>query len=944
MTSQIFIWWLAAQAFGLVGLPLARFLFRALPDRGYAFSKTLGLLLTGYLAWLVAMLGLAPFGTALSVVCALAVGALGLLVARGRASGNWGAALKGWARANWRMVLGYELLFAAALVFVALLRSYNPTPWGTERPMDYALFNAIRRSASFPPHDPWLSGYSINYYYFGYMLMAIMALISGLAPSVAFNLSLALIFALTALGIAGVAFNLIVLTERTEPLDPRRHAKGVPSGPEGFKERPIALGPEGAGAEGQAPADAEQGDEPADADRGRRPGRPAAAGRLAAVALTVVLVLFAANQAGALEIITGADIAVALKGPQLAQAVANGLGPRQPLYLYPPFKAKGWDFDGTQVITPTNMLENFNWWWPSRVVWDDYRDPEDPSGQPMRRQTITEFPFFSFWLGDMHPHVMALPFALLALALALQTLARRAAAPFAMGRRGWLELALTGIVLGSLYAINSWDFPTYLLLFLGALLLLHVRLGTEPTEPRTGTRRVNREPGTESEEVLVGEATQGQSRASRNWAPAQQSSPAHPLTRSPLQGVWWRHYFGQALMVVLASVVLLSPFYLTFRSLVGDKEPLINVPILATITRTLGFVTSSRTEIYSFLLIFGLFLIPLVLYIVVQGLGGRATRQRGGEVMQFIATDPPVGRLDARAITWYLPWLLLATLALGSLIGFALLALLPLGIYAAWLGLRRVDQPATAFVLWAGALIFLVCFGTEIIYIRDSFEGASSRMNTIFKFYYQAWLIWGLLGGYTLWWLYTRIFSIGRPGGDLLGALFSVLLAGALLYPWLTAGKTFRQDERVGLSGQTPRENNPDEAAAIAWLRENAAGDATVLEAVGGSYSSEGFGGVSAATGLATVLGWPGHEDQWRGGDPAARGQIGPRQTDVQTLYTTTDVNQARELLKKYKVDYVYVGSLEHGAASPEALAKFSQLGEPVFQQGDVAIYRVTEQ
>ena len=82
MIAEILIWWLTAQAFGLVGLPLTRFLFRALPDRGYAFGKTLGLLLTGYLAWLLAMLGLAPFGRPLVVVCALIVAGGGLLLTR----------------------------------------------------------------------------------------------------------------------------------------------------------------------------------------------------------------------------------------------------------------------------------------------------------------------------------------------------------------------------------------------------------------------------------------------------------------------------------------------------------------------------------------------------------------------------------------------------------------------------------------------------------------------------------------------------------------------------------------------------------------------------------------------------------------------------------------------------------------------------------------------
>jgi YYY domain-containing protein len=932
MASQIFIWWLAAQGFGLAGLPLARFLFRALPDRGYAFAKALGLLLVGYLAWLAAMLGLAPFGAPLIVASALVAGGVGLLLNKQQRTENKEQRPEPSPRfsilnfrfsipTDWRLILAYEVLFAAALVFLALLRSYNPNPWGTERPMDFALFNAIRRSASFPPHDPWLSGYSINYYYFGYMLMAVVGLVSGLAPAVAFNLSLALIFALTALGVAGVIYNLIAVTENREP-----KTENPPTKDEGRKTNDYEMASSG--------------------------GRwSVVGGRLVAIVLAVVLVLLAGNQGGALEVVTGAEMATALKGPQLAQAIANGLGPRQPLALDPPFK--GWDFDGTRVISPTNMLEDFNWWWPSRAVWDDYRDPDNPSAQPTRRYTITEFPFFSFWLGDMHPHVMALPFCLLALALALQTAARPSAPPFAMGRRGWLELALTGIVLGSLYAINSWDFPTYLLLFLGALLLLHIRLGQAPTEPRIQ----NPEPALENKDLISEDIP-------RN---TQQDSPVHPPTRSPFQGVWWRHYGGQAAMVALASVVMLAPFYLTFRSLVGGKEPLIDAPLLATITRTLGLVTSSRTAIYSFLLIFGLFLLPLVVYTLSQGRSTRATTN----------------------LTRWWPWIALAALAVGLPIGFPLLALLPLAIYAATLAVYRTNQPATAFALWAFALICLVCFGTEIVYIRDGFEGQSARMNTIFKFYYQAWLIWGVLAGYALWWLAApRPTTEGRDeqrtenkeqnteseditnyglrttdrtpntqhapgfthhasritGAGLFGGLFVLLLAGALLYPWLTAGKSFRESQRIGLLGTTPREATPDGAAAINWLREQAPGNAVVLEAVGGSYSAEGFGGVSAASGLATVLGWPGHEDQWRGGDPAVRAQIGPRQEDVKTIYATPNADEARALLKKYKVDYIYIGQLERNTFSPESLAKFDQLGSPVFREGEVTIYLVAGQ
>jgi YYY domain-containing protein len=428
VAQEVLIYWLLAQAFGLAGLPLARALFHALPDRGYAFAKSLGLLLAGYLAWLAAMLGLAPFGAPLVVVCAALVAAAGLLVER-RAQRHPEDARRtpeaprtlgfhatpiayrlspitwpfAWLRGSWRMVLGYEALFALALLFLALLRSYEygfvgPNPWGTERPMDYALFNAIRQSERFPPHDPWLAGYSINYYYFGYLLMAALAEVGRLSPAAAYNLSLALIFALAALGAAGMVYNLVGLT-------------GV--------ERPTL-------------------------NVQRWNVQRSAFGRWAAMTLAVVLVLFAGNQGAALQVITGSDMAVALRAPDLARAIANGLGPRATIPLGEPFR--GDYFDGTSEIAPGDQVEGFNWWNSSRAVWDTY-----PDGS--RRYAITEFPFFSFWLGDMHPHVMALPFGLLALALALQTLARPDLPGFGRTRRGWLVLALSGFLVVSLFVI-----------------------------------------------------------------------------------------------------------------------------------------------------------------------------------------------------------------------------------------------------------------------------------------------------------------------------------------------------------------------------------------------------------------------------------------------------------------------------------------------------------
>ena len=111
MLTDILTYWLAALALGIVGLPAARLLLGALPDRGYAFARSLGLLLTGYVAWLAAMFGLAPFGAPLIVAAGAAVFIGGMLALR-HSDATEPVRLFGWMRTHWRIVIFYEALFA----------------------------------------------------------------------------------------------------------------------------------------------------------------------------------------------------------------------------------------------------------------------------------------------------------------------------------------------------------------------------------------------------------------------------------------------------------------------------------------------------------------------------------------------------------------------------------------------------------------------------------------------------------------------------------------------------------------------------------------------------------------------------------------------------------------------------------------------------------------
>ncbi len=809
VASDVLIWWLIALLFTVIGWPAARWLCGHLPDQGYALARPLGLLLTGFCAWTLAMLGLGRFELPLIIISLLAVGGSGWI---------WLWRSGRHRRPSLTVVLGGEAIFLATMLGVVWLRIHDPTPWGTERPMDFAFFNAIQRSGFFPPNDPWLAGYSINYYYFGYLLMAIPAMLSGLPPATAYNLALALLAGMTAQGAAGIIGNLLNLVRQPPP----RLIRGALS------------------------------------------------------ALGAVLILVAGNQSGAIQVIVGDERAVALDDRQLSAALGQAWQGAAFITLPYPLHTAAHDFGTIEGWPRADRWNNFNWWWPSRSLWDGYRVAGDPP-RIERRYTITEFPFFSFRLGDMHPHVMALPFATLAIGLALAIATSSLATAtslFAAGWIGWLSRILHGIALGSLYPVNSWELPGYLLLCWGSLALAY-----------------------------------------------QRATSAFP----------WRAWLREAFIIAALAVTLFLPFHLTFRAPVGGATPWLDLPVLSRLTSAIGIYLGERSGWHAFIIIFGLSAFPIIAGV-------------------YLASAPAEG--EPR----WLPWLPLILLAGGLLIGFPLLALSGLAGLSVWRALHG-DEPGLRFGLLLTALASAILFGVEIVYIRDVFEGLSARMNTVFKFYYQVWLMLGILAPVALWWLWMQIGGWRWLVTALVSIVTVLLLIGALVYPLLSVRDIGRGPE-LGLNGYTPREQTPAGAAAIAWLRRNAPAGSVVLEAVavdneaavaagsepprcGGSYNWQGFGGVAAATGHATVLGWVGHEMQWRGGDRAALAELGPRCVAVDTIYRSGDPARIRPLLDQYRVDYIYVGALERERYPATSLAALAQVGEIVFAQDEVVIYRV---
>jgi uncharacterized membrane protein len=221
------LWWLVIQVLALAGLPLAYRLFDSLPDRGYAFAKPVGLLVTSYALWVLTTLGFMRNRWGAIMGCILLVGGGGWWFYRRVVEVDLASAqeprqplpLRDWLLHNRQLILGSELLLALAFLGFVVFRAYNPEIVATEKPMELAFLNAILRSDTFPPHDPWLSGFAISYYYFGYLMMALLTRLSGLPSSITFNLMQATMFAWTVGGAFSLGYNLVCAASPTSSGD-----------------------------------------------------------------------------------------------------------------------------------------------------------------------------------------------------------------------------------------------------------------------------------------------------------------------------------------------------------------------------------------------------------------------------------------------------------------------------------------------------------------------------------------------------------------------------------------------------------------------------------------------------------------------------------------------------------------------------------------------------
>jgi YYY domain-containing protein len=225
----LMLWYIALTVLGWLVYPLLRLAMPGLPDRGYPLARIAGLLLLAYPAWLGGSLGLPVTRVTLLLVVVFLTAVGGLLAAYQRED------LRQELRERRGYFLRVELIALAFFALGLFMRLLNPDLWhpifGGEKPMNFSHFNAVLKSTLFPPYDPWFAGGSLNYYYYGYVVVGMPVKLLGITPSVAYNFILPSLFSMVALAAFSIAWNLTSAAPAASTLE----RAGEASQPRGYR-------------------------------------------------------------------------------------------------------------------------------------------------------------------------------------------------------------------------------------------------------------------------------------------------------------------------------------------------------------------------------------------------------------------------------------------------------------------------------------------------------------------------------------------------------------------------------------------------------------------------------------------------------------------------------------------------------------------------------------
>lgn len=527
------------------------------------------------------------------------------------------------------------------------------------------------------------------------------------------------------------------------------------------------------------------------------------------------------------------------------------------------------------VIFGSDSLYPFQWfnWWMSSRV--IVREGVDI--------TINEFPFWSYILGDLHAHVNVVPFSLVVLAIALEVLRSSGDGFSVIGKgRDWpFRLFFISIALGAIPAANTWDLPTYYSIITLSLLFGRQFALQKSTSTFGG--------------ILLSPVTELISYFKKN--------PLKP--KSSLKN-YLMSLVAIGCMIAL-SFFLYSPYYAHFEAK-GTEGPRLVDAI-------------QRTLFDDFITIYGFFFFCMTSLLIAL------------LIPKFQSCE---SRLKVLLLSGLGFVTLFSLIAFGTLM-ITLCVVLFILLLRVQIPFDEDDSRNKFFALSLFFIVLLILLGCEFIYLKDDYGKTLERQNTIFKFYYQAWIFCGLSSIFSVFWIRERI---KERWVDVWESAFRILFVFTLAFPII--GTTVKCDHFAAFKSGNPYARVtmegiyymswrfPGDYQAIQYLKKNGSPNDTVVEATGPAFSH--YGRISAATGMSTLLGWANHENIWRRG---AWNSISERVNDTKEIYMTSDLTKLQQILGKYSIRYVFCGGLEREQYPQANFSKFEGFMKKVVELTD---------
>jgi YYY domain-containing protein len=524
--------------------------------------------------------------------------------------------------------------------------------------------------------------------------------------------------------------------------------------------------------------------------------------------------------------------------------------------------------------------DDFWWWWKSSRITNSF----DEAGNQLDF-TIQEFPFFSLLLGDFHPHLMSIPFVLTGLTVLIALFIVHRSITFAVLKKNVTAAVIVAMIVGSSGFINFWD--------IGLLLLLSSGL------------------------VVAG------------WV----------ATRS--SGI--RSFISVAMPVALLWIVgmlIYSPFYF------GTAESQVQWPPLAPVkygTRPIHLISIWLLLITA--------AAPVVILLVNRYVREAVTKIRGGSPIaspsgHWLWRPAWIVAISATVVPWLI-WSVSHFIVNDTAQAFDVFARLPvtgvlglastIAIAVVLTRARRGADDGAHFVLLLASLAIYLLYAAELFFVNDLF---GNRMNTVFKFYYQSWIVLAVVGGYGgyVWWKHhPSLQGRAKLASRTALGLLAVIVISSVYFPVASAvTKTVSSGLGPDLDSLSYLESrNLDELKVIGDINSTADHVDVLVEAVGGSYTE--FARISQASGVPAILGWPGHETQWHGDD----GLFSDREEDVRSIYTTKDSAELQRLIDKYELTMVVVGPRERSTYGNIDMSIFDTLGDRIIEHGEYTVFSI---